>query len=279
MAIAADRSNVTRVQIWNKAEHGLTKPPEGLRGGGGSGKPKASRPLLPGPKVPMRNKVPVPADGFMEAFPTEYYTAIPSAPKGYGDYLHWTQDTMYRLGPDWRDARQLRLFEGSPIVENVVFVKHNNSGIPERDSQGSIIPQGPGPSRRIASRNCYWTAVALLIYGNARAWMRVKAEYLARLEFVLDNSQHPDHQKYHFPNSREITTVEEQRKVDLHMWEGLQWPGAWVSDEICHITADVYGVYVWLYKYNGGPSEWRDRSTTSRHTVSSTPGILSCHTM
>ncbi|KAK4459163.1 hypothetical protein QBC42DRAFT_158750, partial [Cladorrhinum samala] len=151
------------------------------------------------------------------------------------------------------------LFEGLPMAENVVFVKHNNSDIPERDSQGKIIPQGAGPSRKIANGNCYWTAIALLVYGTARAWMRVKAEHLARLELVLDNPQHPDYQKYHFLNSIEIATMDKDQPVDLNMWEGLQWPSAWVNDEICHITADVYGVYVWLYKYNGGHKEWRNR--------------------
>ncbi len=63
------------------------------------------------------------------------------------------------------------LYKGFPMVEDVVFAKHPNYWTCIKD-HGKLVPDGP----------CYWTALALLLYGNASLWLRVKAEHLSFLK-------------------------------------------------------------------------------------------------
>ncbi|KAK4159599.1 hypothetical protein QBC43DRAFT_221677, partial [Cladorrhinum sp. PSN259] len=141
---------------------------------------------------------------------------------------------------------RLSLWKGYPLVEDVVFVKHGNVRFPERDNRGNVIDNGRG----ISTGNCYWTAVALLIYGDARTWLRVKAEHIAYLETVLGNPEHPEYDRYKRLGAENISSPA-QRGRTFNIWEGVQWPDLWVGDDMCHVTADVYGVCLWLYKYDG----------------------------
>jgi hypothetical protein len=171
------------------------------------------------------------------------------------------QESMFH-GPDW--LRYLGsyqgkpvLFKGFPMVEDVVFVKHPNYWTRIND-HGKLVESG----------QCYWLALALLLYGNASLWIRVKAEHLNFLEKVLKNSQHPRHNFYARENQASTQTKATGPATDgvwqgsATLWEKLQIPGCWANDDICHLTADVYGVFLVLYKYNEDPKinfAWKDK--------------------
>ncbi|KAK0625180.1 hypothetical protein B0T17DRAFT_508189 [Bombardia bombarda] len=136
------------------------------------------------------------------------------------------------------------LFSGFPMVEDVVFIRHPNRWQPDRSADNKIIHDG----------QCYWTSIALLIYGNASCWLRVKAEHLSFLEKVLSTPNHPRHDFYKRENSHNSKTAASGpgglHRGDHNIWEKLHIPGCWTGDEMMLLTADVYGVFVVLYKYD-----------------------------
>ncbi|KAK4215447.1 hypothetical protein QBC37DRAFT_248906, partial [Rhypophila decipiens] len=129
------------------------------------------------------------------------------------------------------------LYSGFPMVENVVFVAH------------------PNFSGGVGDGNCYFTAMALLLYGTSSAWLRVKAEHLYYLEKVLINKDHVRHKFYKCQNAVDSTTNASGRgfkgawEGEVNLWERLQIPNCWTSDEMCALTADVYGVFLVLYSF------------------------------
>ncbi|KAM7183587.1 hypothetical protein V8F33_013501, partial [Rhypophila sp. PSN 637] len=146
---------------------------------------------------------------------------------------------------DWKPTLQAAnrrnarlLYSGFPMVESVVFVAHPNSW------------------SGVGAGNCYFTAMALLLYGTSRAWLRVKAEHLYYLEKVLTNKDHVRHEFYKRLNAVSSETHASVRARSgngtpwqgfVNLWERLQIPNCWTSDEICALTADVYGVFLVLY--------------------------------
>ncbi|KAH6844793.1 hypothetical protein B0I37DRAFT_433461 [Chaetomium sp. MPI-CAGE-AT-0009] len=167
-------------------------------------------------------------------------------------YEHMDQESMFQ-GHDWLgylrsyETRDLPiLFKGFPMVEDVVFVKHPNYW-QRLEDHGKLVPSG----------QCYWLAVALLIYGNASFWLRVKAEHLSYLEKVLANPNHPRHKFYDRENQNSMLTQATgpagKRGVwsgTANLWETLHIPGCWTSEDMCQLTADVYGVSLVLYKFD-----------------------------
>jgi hypothetical protein len=156
------------------------------------------------------------------------------------------QDTMFQE-PDWKDylpqrPMNPRLYKGFPMVEDVVFIKHPNYW------DGDL-------GKKIESGQCYWIAVALLLYGNASAWLRVKAEHLSYLENVLRKPDHPRHAFYERQNRAYTRTKAtgpggKTWTGDVNLWEKLLIPGCWVNEDLCDLTADVYSVFLVLYKYD-----------------------------
>jgi hypothetical protein len=151
---------------------------------------------------------------------------------------HWQTYLASRSGQDSRT-----LIRGFPMVEDVVFVKHQNTWSGE-EVAGVNLPNGP----------CYWQSLALLLYGNVYAWLRVKAEHLSYLERALLDPNHPRHQFYtregqFVTNTWASGFTKGAREISANPWEMLQVPNCWVNDAMCYLTADVYGVFVVLYKY------------------------------
>ncbi|KAL2115128.1 hypothetical protein VTJ04DRAFT_10791 [Mycothermus thermophilus] len=143
---------------------------------------------------------------------------------------HWQTYLASRSGQDSRT-----LIRGFPMVEDVVFVKHQNTWSGE-EVAGVNLPNGP----------CYWQSLSLLLYGNVYAWLRVKAEHLSYLERALLDSNHPRHQFY-TREGRFVTNTwasgftKGAREISANLWEMLQVPNCWVNDAMCYLTADVYG--------------------------------------
>lgn len=179
-------------------------------------------------------------------------------------YKHMDQETMFQ-GRDWlghylsADKVEKRpiLFKGFPMVEDVVFIKHPNYWH-EPKTHGKLV----------ASGQCYWLAIALLIYGNASSWLRVKAEHLSYLEKVLSNPKHPRYAFYLRENQNNMRTYatgpagkEGVWGGEANMWERLHIPGCWTSEDMCQLTADVYGVFLVLYKFSArnAQSPWANK--------------------
>jgi hypothetical protein len=142
------------------------------------------------------------------------------------------------------------------MVEDVVFVKHPNYWTRIRDHR-----------KLVQSGQCYWLALALLLYGNASCWLRVKAEHLSFLEEVLPNRQHPRREFYARENRARTLTKATGPAGAAGIWSGsltllekLQIPGCWANEDVCHLTADLYSVFLVLYKIKTQPG--RTRSTT-----------------
>ncbi|KAK0713692.1 hypothetical protein B0T26DRAFT_753781 [Lasiosphaeria miniovina] len=168
-------------------------------------------------------------------------------------YEFSSQEDMYQ-SPDWlpylrsyhHETESPVLFSGFPLIEDVVFVKHPNYWY-----------SGALHKKVIHNGQCYWTTIALLIYGNASLWLRVKAEHLSYAEQVLSNPKHPRHALY----KRENTILSGTRATGpagshagaMNWWERLHVPGCWSNDDIIALTADLYSVFVVLYKYKSGP--------------------------
>lgn len=176
-------------------------------------------------------------------------------------------------GDDWKpylkrkvesnDVHTQLEFKGFPLIEDVSMIAHPNRFFKKPpQKEGKIyadlqnnIKRDPGEDYTIDDGNCYFTAMALLLYGDARSWLRVKAEHLHYLEHVLSNKEHIRHEFYTRQNaifSDTFATAHEggrQWSGDVNLWEWLQIPNCWTSDEMCALTADVYGVFIVLYSF------------------------------
>ncbi|KAK3290160.1 uncharacterized protein B0H64DRAFT_453130 [Chaetomium fimeti] len=224
---------------------------------------------VPGPLSKMRLDIPGVRQliGYKrpleEEFPEELEVAKADfLTTGYG---HMDQESMLQ-GPDW--LGYLRnygtksvpiLFKGFPLVEDVVFVKHPNYW------QRLEVHR-----KLVASGQCYWLAIALLVYGNASFWLRVKAEHLNYAEKVLGNPKHPRHAFYSRENQGFMATKATGPTEKggtcrswpgvANLWERLHIPGCWTSEDMCQLTADVYGVFLVLYKFDSSTNpRWKNK--------------------
>ncbi|KAK3319574.1 hypothetical protein B0T19DRAFT_487895 [Cercophora scortea] len=175
---------------------------------------------------------------------------------------HWLQyiEEMgsRRLGKQDDELRPI-LFRGFPLVEEVVFIKHPNFWLADAERNRPEIPLN----------NSFWTALALLFYGRPWYWLRIKAMHCAVLEAVLAFGEpHPCYKAYSALNE-EVTDVPAEGRsqangktrripLTLNWWEKLNMPDCWISEDMLTLTADIYKVYIVLYKYDCAPKSWRN---------------------
>jgi hypothetical protein len=148
----------------------------------------------------------------------------------------------------WRlaDPSCNQLIKGLPLVEDVVFVRNKNYH----------------PADNLAAGTCYWSALALHLYGDVRFWLRVKAEHLEHFARVLVNEDNPRHGLYKKLNSawfqvKASPKVVSPRKgagvrhgqLHLNLWQILNLPGVYTPMQILDVTADLYGLYLVVYSY------------------------------
>ncbi|KAL2179514.1 uncharacterized protein P884DRAFT_195107 [Thermothelomyces heterothallicus CBS 202.75] len=197
---------------------------------------------------------------FEEQFPSEIQAA--KADFLSTGYKYMNQESIFNA-PDWLgDLRKFEgrtaLLKGFPMVEDVTFLKHPNYW-QTIEEHGKLIEDG----------QCYWSSIGLLLYGNAHSWLRVKAEHLSFLERVLVNPNHPRHAFYSRENQNVGVTcatgpagLDSQWSGQVNLWERLQIPGCWANEDLCQLTADVYGVFLVLYKYdtaNEANAQWKGK--------------------
>lgn len=147
------------------------------------------------------------------------------------------------------NKNKCELIRNLPLVESVTFVKHDNFC----------------GKRGIAAGTCYWTAMATHIYGDARHWLRVKAEHLEHFALVLENKEHPRHQLYRELNQKWYPAVgtpgpgtptkglEKGRRLLVNMWQVLNLPGVYTPMAILDVSADLYGLYMVVYSHHLPP--------------------------
>ncbi|GAB1317160.1 hypothetical protein MFIFM68171_07370 [Madurella fahalii] len=230
--------------------------------------PADPEPEPPGPLTAMRIDIPLLRMhiGYNQTFEDQFPKEIKAAQTDLltAGYEYTDQETMFQ-SPDWlrylhtyQGRAVYLLYKGFPMVEDVVFIMHPNYWTRLED-HGKLVHNG----------QCYWLSLALLLYGNASFWLRVKAEHLCFLERVLINTNHPRHAFYTRENQVTATThatgpsqsANATWSGTVNLWERLQIPGCWTSDDMGHLTADVYGVFLVLYKYDSptGDADWRDK--------------------
>lgn len=145
----------------------------------------------------------------------------------------------------WQLAAGNQLIRGLPLVEDVVFVLHGNYC-----KRGGMTPG-----------ICYWTAMAIHLYGDARFWLRVKAEHLEHFARVLGSETHPRHELYRELNSKWYQVIASPkpgskpapgtgRKISLNLWQVLNLPGVYTPMEMLDVTADLYGLYMVVYSFH-----------------------------
>lgn len=167
--------------------------------------------------------------------------------------LQWAAGGDAPLGPEYPFLR------GFPLVEEVVFLRGRNHW-------GSV-----------STGACYWSALAMHIYGDPYAWLRVKAEHVAHFGRVLRESRNPRHGLYRELNEKWYETMgsvgrksgssSSQGNFDANLWQILHLPGVYVPMNMLDVTADLYNVFLVVYSYDRGVVyETRTRGAyNSRH--------------
>lgn len=134
------------------------------------------------------------------------------------------------------------LLRGFPMVEDVVFMRNFNYW-------GGV-----------SSGACYWSTLALLIYGDPSAWLRVKSEHLKHFERVLRSPKNPRHKVYRELNEKWYRTTAgsiggkavDRGAFDVNLWQVLNLPGVYVPMSMTDITADLYNVFMVVFSYDNG---------------------------
>lgn len=173
------------------------------------------------------------------------------ADRDWSEYFKKHKEHNSRLPEHGRGAV---LYKGFPMVEKVVFVLHPNSWT--QSWQGKHMHDG----------HCYWSAIALLIYGSADYWLLVKAEHLWYLETILSNPGHPRFEFYKNMMKMKFESHAYGARGNLYqgtfnIWEALHIPTLWMNQDPCYLTADLYQVFLILYKYDAKErtSQWYNK--------------------
>ena len=151
----------------------------------------------------------------------------------------FSYEDMLGPGQPWLEATSFgrpQLAAGFPLVEGVRFVRHTNLW--------------PG----ILSGTCYWTATAMLVYGDPWQWLRVKVEHQEHFARVLGNPDHPQHALYRALNEKWYATTATgprlSAQVAVNLWQALSLPGCYTPVAMADVTADLYNVYIVMFSYD-----------------------------
>ncbi|OIW32497.1 hypothetical protein CONLIGDRAFT_668188 [Coniochaeta ligniaria NRRL 30616] len=186
-----------------------------------------------------------PAEDVKSVFAAEFaeggkdFYADPFADQDAGLASDLTQ-TGWQLGA--REPTKVMLIRNLPLVEDVVFVRHDNMC----------------GDRGITRGTCYWTAMATHLYGDARYWLRLKAEHLEHFAEVLNNRDHPRHDHYTQLNEKRYMAAASPgpgkktagSKIFVNLWQVLNLPGVYTPMAILDVTANLFGLYLVVYSYH-----------------------------
>ncbi|RYC57115.1 hypothetical protein CHU98_g9091 [Xylaria longipes] len=153
-------------------------------------------------------------------------------------YAGETLDEEQALRRSWAN-KPTTLYKGFPLVENIGFVTIGNHAKPEGD--------------------CYWRALAYILYGQPTRWDLIKADHQAYLRHVLSDKTHPRHELYaklntqffetHGPALQDgIFAVTSVFKANL--WQLLHMPHSWTPGVMQQVTADLYNIHLVTFEYH-----------------------------
>ncbi|KAH8157190.1 hypothetical protein CIB48_g11060 [Xylaria polymorpha] len=172
-------------------------------------------------------------------------------------YSGETLDEEQALCASWANNRTT-LYNGFPLVESIGFVTLPNNSKPDGD--------------------CYWRALAYILYGQPVRWDVIKADHQAYLRHVLTDKTHPRHELYaklntQFFESHGITlehgSFSVTSKFKANLWQLLHMPHSWTPGVMQQITADLYNIHLITFTYDAGKNMCSDVSIrgayNSRH--------------
>ncbi|KAI0470381.1 hypothetical protein F4859DRAFT_522871 [Xylaria cf. heliscus] len=154
-------------------------------------------------------------------------------------YAGETVDEDQALLVNWANERTAKLYKGFPLVENIGFVSIGNRANPEGD--------------------CYWRALAYIIYGQPARWDLIKADHQVYLRHVLGDKTHPRHELYTKLNTQFFETHGPALKdgsfvttsaFKANIWQLLHMPHSWTPGVMQQITADLYNLHLVTFTYD-----------------------------
>ncbi|KAI0456454.1 hypothetical protein F5B21DRAFT_467821 [Xylaria acuta] len=153
-------------------------------------------------------------------------------------YAGETLDEEQALRSSWANERTT-LYKGFPLVENIGFVTIGNHAKPEGD--------------------CYWRALAYILYGRSARWDLIKADHQAYLRHVLSDKTHPRHELYAKLNTQFFETRGTTLKCGsfivtstfkANLWQLLHMPHSWTPGVMQQVTADLYNIHLVTFEYH-----------------------------
>jgi hypothetical protein len=85
--------------------------------------------------------------------------------------------------------------------------------------------------------NCYWAAIAMLVYGDYRYWPIVKGQHYTWFRDVMANPDHPRNVLYDLLNN----------DGSMDMMDRLKHADEWASTSTMQVTADLYDLFLVMF--------------------------------
>lgn len=85
--------------------------------------------------------------------------------------------------------------------------------------------------------NCYWAAIASLVYGDYRYWPIVKGQHYVWFRDVMANPNHPRNMLYDLLND----------DGSMDMMDRLEHANEWASTSTMQVTADLYDLFLVMF--------------------------------
>ncbi|KAI0863862.1 hypothetical protein F4860DRAFT_468013 [Xylaria cubensis] len=156
-------------------------------------------------------------------------------------YAGETLDEEQALRSSWANEPTM-LYKGFPLVENIGFVAIGNHAKPAGD--------------------CYWRALAYILYGQPTRWDLIKADHQAYLRHVLGDKTHPRHELHSKLNTQFFESNGPRLgKFKANLWQLLHMPHSWTPGAMQQVTADLYNIHLVTFEYS------KDRNLCSNVSV------------
>ncbi|KAI0546569.1 hypothetical protein F4679DRAFT_557206 [Xylaria curta] len=145
-------------------------------------------------------------------------------------YAGETLDEEQALRSSWAN-KPTTLYKGFPLVENIGFVAIENQARPAGD--------------------CYWRALAYILYGQTTRWDLIKADHQAYLRHVLGDKTHPRHELHAKLNTQFFESNGPAiGKFKANLWQLLHMPHSWTPGAMQQVTADLYNIHLVTFEYD-----------------------------
>jgi len=93
--------------------------------------------------------------------------------------------------------------------------------------------------------NCYWAAIAQIIYGRPEYWPWIKAQHHLWIIEVLKNHQPSRYKSYHRLAHHNTPSA---NGTDTTVLQRLKTPSAWTPMSMTQVTVDLYNIYLVVFE-------------------------------